>query len=272
LQKACAPPASCAYNDSDANLLAVGQIVCQPTRTVRDMSDLAHAPDATVATVEEVTGSNPDRPPVTSLVSTAFATLAARFVLGSVDLSAKLCRPIAGRPQLYCDPVFADPSDGSGTRRVRVYGQRVVVGARTRPSASSWTSSTSRATSSQWRNAPVKPISMSASISHVNQSVAELGDERSNCLVRAGLRCTRLCCSRTRRGARSAGGELVFWLTRTRSACETGHIVRGRAALERALTLTGACTSSKRQSVAAHGTASRLAQIAGLYDSSRSLR
>jgi hypothetical protein len=65
LQKACAPPASCAYNDSDANLLAVGQTVGQQTRTVRDMSDLAHAPDATVAAVhaqrfcpdtEEVTG------------------------------------------------------------------------------------------------------------------------------------------------------------------------------------------------------------------------
>ena len=50
-EKACAPPASCAYNDSDANLLAVRQAVGQPTRTVRDMSDLAHAPDATVAAV-----------------------------------------------------------------------------------------------------------------------------------------------------------------------------------------------------------------------------
>jgi hypothetical protein len=50
LQKACAP-ASCAYNDSNANLLAVGQTVGQPTRTVRDMSDLAHAPDATVTAV-----------------------------------------------------------------------------------------------------------------------------------------------------------------------------------------------------------------------------
>ena len=37
------------------------------------------------------------RPPVTSLISTAFATLAARLALGSVDLSAKLCRPIARR-------------------------------------------------------------------------------------------------------------------------------------------------------------------------------
>jgi hypothetical protein len=71
LQKACAPPASCGYNDSDANLLAVGQTVGQQTRTVRDMSDLAHAPDATVAAVhaqrfcpdtEEVTGSNPVSP------------------------------------------------------------------------------------------------------------------------------------------------------------------------------------------------------------------
>jgi hypothetical protein len=71
LQKACALPASCAYNDSDANLLAVAQTVGQPTRTVRDMSDLAHAPDATVAAVhgqrfcpdtEEVTGSNPVSP------------------------------------------------------------------------------------------------------------------------------------------------------------------------------------------------------------------
>jgi hypothetical protein len=71
LQKACAPPASCAYNDSDANLLAVGQIVGQPTRTVRDMSDHTDAPDATVAAVhgqrfcpdtEEVTGSNPVSP------------------------------------------------------------------------------------------------------------------------------------------------------------------------------------------------------------------
>jgi hypothetical protein len=51
LQKACAPPASCAYNDSDADLLAAGQTVGQPTRTVRDMSDLTHAPDATIAAV-----------------------------------------------------------------------------------------------------------------------------------------------------------------------------------------------------------------------------
>jgi hypothetical protein len=67
LQRPAPPPASCGYNDADANLLAVGQ----QTRTVRDMSDLAHAPDATVAAVhaqrfcpdtEEVTGSNPVSP------------------------------------------------------------------------------------------------------------------------------------------------------------------------------------------------------------------
>jgi hypothetical protein len=53
------------------NLFTVGQTVGQPTRTVIDMSDLAHAPDATVAAVhgqrfcpdtEEVTGSNPVSP------------------------------------------------------------------------------------------------------------------------------------------------------------------------------------------------------------------
>jgi hypothetical protein len=101
LQKACTPPASCAYNDSDANLLAVRQAVGQPTRTVRDMSDLAHAPDATVAAVhgqrfcpdtEEVTGSNPVSPTKKALVSHPFATLPARVALGSVDLSAyRLC-------------------------------------------------------------------------------------------------------------------------------------------------------------------------------------
>jgi hypothetical protein len=97
LQKACAPPASCAYNDSDANLLAVGQIVGQPTRTVRDMSDHADAPYATVAAVhgqrfcpdtEEVTGSNPVSPTMKALVSDPFAALTPRLALGSVDLSA----------------------------------------------------------------------------------------------------------------------------------------------------------------------------------------
>jgi hypothetical protein len=79
LQRPAPPPASCGDNDSDANLLAVGQL----TRTVRDMSDLAHAPDATVAAVhgqrfcpdtEEVTGSNPVSP--TSIIpgQTGFAT------------------------------------------------------------------------------------------------------------------------------------------------------------------------------------------------------
>jgi hypothetical protein len=71
LQRPAPPPASCGYNDSDANLLAVGQTIGQQTRTVRDMSDQAHAPDATVAAVhaqrfcpgtEEVTGSNPVSP------------------------------------------------------------------------------------------------------------------------------------------------------------------------------------------------------------------
>ena len=71
LQRPAPPTASCGYNDSDAHLLAVGHTVGQQTRTVRDMSDLAHAPDATVAAVqgqrfcpdtEEVTGSNPVSP------------------------------------------------------------------------------------------------------------------------------------------------------------------------------------------------------------------
>jgi hypothetical protein len=78
LQRPAPPPASCGYNDSDANLLAVGQTIGQQTRTVRDMSDLAHAPDATVAAVhaqrfcpgtEEVTGSNPVSPTKKALVS-----------------------------------------------------------------------------------------------------------------------------------------------------------------------------------------------------------
>jgi hypothetical protein len=71
LQTRTPSPANSAYNDSDGKLLAVGQTVGQPARTVRDMSDLAHAPDATVAAVhaqrfcpdtEEVTGSNPVSP------------------------------------------------------------------------------------------------------------------------------------------------------------------------------------------------------------------
>jgi hypothetical protein len=45
---------------------------------------------------EEVTGSNPVSPTKKALVSHPFATLRARLALGSVDLSAKLCRPIAG--------------------------------------------------------------------------------------------------------------------------------------------------------------------------------
>jgi hypothetical protein len=63
-----------------------------------------------------------------------------------------------------------------------------------------------------------------------------------------------------------------FWLTRTRSACETGHIVRGRATLERALTLTGA-VRPRSGNPSLHMERPRdLAQIARLYDSSRSLR
>ena len=92
-----APLASCAYNDSDANLLAVGQTVGQPTRTVRDMSDLAHAPDATLAAVhgqrfcpdtEEVTGSNPVSPTKKALVSHPFSPLGARLALERLT-----CRP-----------------------------------------------------------------------------------------------------------------------------------------------------------------------------------
>jgi hypothetical protein len=95
-------PASCAYNDSDGNLLAVGQ----PARTVADTSDRPHAADATHSRIprqrlcpdtEEVTGSNPVSPTKKALASGPFATLRARLALGSVDLSAKLCRPIAWR-------------------------------------------------------------------------------------------------------------------------------------------------------------------------------
>jgi hypothetical protein len=64
------------------NLFAVGQTVGQPTRTVADISDLAHAPDATLARIpnqrfcpdtEEVTGSNPVSPTKKALVSGHFA-------------------------------------------------------------------------------------------------------------------------------------------------------------------------------------------------------
>jgi hypothetical protein len=48
-----------------------------------------------ITDTEEVTGSNPVSPTVTPLVSDLFATMRARLAPGSVDLSAKLCRPIA---------------------------------------------------------------------------------------------------------------------------------------------------------------------------------
>ena len=69
--KAYALCASCAYNDSDANLFAVGQTVGQPARTVVDISDRPHAAAATHIRIpgqrfcpdtEEVTGSNPVSP------------------------------------------------------------------------------------------------------------------------------------------------------------------------------------------------------------------
>jgi len=61
---------ACDCNDSPWQLFTVGQIVGQPTRTVADIGDPPHAPDATLPrinqricpTTEEVTGSNPGSP------------------------------------------------------------------------------------------------------------------------------------------------------------------------------------------------------------------
>jgi hypothetical protein len=59
------------YDSESGNLFAVGQTVGQPTRTLADIGDLAHAADAILAGIprqgfcpdtEEVTGSNPVSP------------------------------------------------------------------------------------------------------------------------------------------------------------------------------------------------------------------
>jgi hypothetical protein len=91
----------------------VGQTGGQPTHTVADMSDPAHAQGTPLARIprqsscpdtEEVTGSNQYHPPVTPLVSGPFTTVDARLALRSVDLSDKLCRPIAcSRPEELVD-------------------------------------------------------------------------------------------------------------------------------------------------------------------------
>jgi hypothetical protein len=60
-----------AYMTQSGSLFTVGQTVGQPARTVANISDLAHAPDATLIRTprqmfcpdtEEVTGSNPVSP------------------------------------------------------------------------------------------------------------------------------------------------------------------------------------------------------------------
>ena len=97
---------SFAYKTQSGTLFNVGQTVGQPTRTVADTTEPAHAPRATLARVpmrsfcpdtEEVTGSNPVSPTEKALVSRPFSTVAAHLALRSGDLSAKLCRPISSK-------------------------------------------------------------------------------------------------------------------------------------------------------------------------------
>ena len=131
----CGSPAKVGADAEEGHVSCVNSVECEPLgcagrdRNLCTWVQIPSPPRAIGAVgarfpdTEEVTGSNPVSPTKKALVSDLFSSLGAGLTPGSVDLSAKLCRPIPReRPSRLVDGAHSVCHDWAQFLPVHVLG------------------------------------------------------------------------------------------------------------------------------------------------------